>query len=148
MIYSAPPAGRTALWVEPSSLRAEPPAIVFAGGSADKHTLPTLINLRQSKPLSGNNAPHTHIVAQRSEILEVERKNLYESAIFRSTACKRARSACFVLVMQKLQIQPGFSVEPQMQINRDQFRPMCHFQIYFEPKFRNILEPKTPLSTF
>ena len=32
---------------------AAPPAIVFAGGAADKHPLSALINLRLSKPLSG-----------------------------------------------------------------------------------------------
>ena len=64
------------------SCGAAPPAIVFAGGAADKHPLFALITLRQPKPLSGNNVLHTYLVAQRSEILEVERKNLYASAIF------------------------------------------------------------------
>ena len=55
---------------------AEPPAIVFAGGAADKHQLSALINLRQSKLLNGKNALHTHLVAQ-SEILAVELKSTY-----------------------------------------------------------------------
>ena len=68
---------------------AEPQATVFAGGVAYKHPLFALITLRQPKPLSGNNVLHTYLVAQRSEILEVERKSLCESTIFRSTACMK-----------------------------------------------------------
>ena len=112
------PLGRAA-----ADLRAEPPASTIAGGSADKHPLPAVINLRQSKPLSGNNALHTHLVAQRSEILEVERKSLYESAIFRSTACKRARYAYFVPVMQKMQINRLLPLSLTMSVSDFQPRP-------------------------
>ena len=54
------PLGRAARTCE-----AEPPAIAFAGGAADKHPLSALMDLRQA----------------------VERKNLYELSISRSTSC-------------------------------------------------------------